>query len=112
MLTYFQCAVLTTFSACISLYFSFKAQRKAKVSQGDAFINAQYTLIRSFALAFFSLIPFLIESSDMLILMALLMITVQGFDAVISSKTKHHFRTIGSVLIAIGNAILLMLFVG
>jgi hypothetical protein len=112
MLTYFQCAALTTFSAWISLAFSLKAYRLAKTVKGDTFINAQYALVRSFALAFFSLIPFLIESSDMLILMALLMITVQGFDAVISSKTKHHFRTIGSVLIAVGNAVLLMLFVG
>jgi hypothetical protein len=112
MLSYFQCAALTTFSAMISLAFSLKAYRKARADQGDAFINAQYALIRSFALAFFSLMPLLIQSSDMLILMALLMITVQGFDAVISSKTKHHFRTIGSVLIAVSNAVLLMLFVG
>ena len=111
MLNYFQCAVLTTLSACISLVFTFRAYRKAKTDK-ESVILSQFTLVRSFALAFFSFLPLLIQSSDMLILMALLMITVQLFDGLVSSKTKHHFRTIGSILIAICNAVLLMLFVG
>jgi hypothetical protein len=96
-------------SSSISFGFSIEAYLKSKSRKDVAFINAKYVISRSFSLFLASIGLFLFISDSYLIALSVVMIGVQLFDGIIGIKINT-FKTVGPILTAIGNSILLILF--
>jgi len=100
---YYICAAMTAISACVSFGFSIEAFIKGKKAKDESFTNAMYAMSRSGALAICSFIPFFNSALQGLIEISIIMIIVQGFDAIIGFKIRSVFKTIGPLLTSVGN---------
>ncbi|EBF6196039.1 hypothetical protein FI742_14820, partial [Listeria monocytogenes] len=76
---------------------------------GDASINAKYALSRSLSLLIVVLGLFIFKSDAFLVALSLVMIGVQLFDGIIGIKIST-FKTVGPLLTAVGNVVMLILF--
>jgi hypothetical protein len=108
MLYYYLCAVFTLISSAVSFGFSIETYLKSKHQRGIAFINAKYAMSRSFSLLIVTIGLFIFTSVPYLIALSVSMICVQLFDGIIGIKINA-FKTIGPILTAIGNTVLLIL---
>jgi hypothetical protein len=109
MLYYYFCAVFTFISSAVSFGFSINAYLKSKSQKDINFTNAKYAMSRSFALFLAAIGLFIFVSNPYLITLSLIMICIQLFDGIIGIKINT-FKTIGPILTAVGNAVLLILF--
>ena len=121
MFYYYLCAFFTLISSAVSFGFSIEAYLKVSFgfsieaylkskSQKDiTFINAKYAMSRSFSLFFVAIGLFILISDSYLIALSAIMIGIQLFDGFIGIKINT-FKTIGPILTAIGNAIVLIFF--
>jgi hypothetical protein len=100
MEVFYICAAITAASAFTSLGFSLSA---VKQSNGTFRINALYASSRSIALAAVSLIPFLYHSVPFLAGIALTMILVQIFDAIVGIFTHELLKIYGPAMTAVIN---------
>jgi hypothetical protein len=97
-------------SSAVSFGFSIEAYLKSKSREDVDFINAtKYAISRSFSLFLVSIGLFIFISDSYLIALSVVMIAVQLFDGIIGIKINN-FKTVGPILTAIGNSILLILF--
>ncbi|MDR0604959.1 MAG: hypothetical protein LBG80_11715 [Bacteroidales bacterium] len=106
---YYLCAFFTLISSAVSFGFSIEAYLKSKSQKDMTFTNAKYAMSRSFSLFFVAIGLFIFISDSYLIALSIIMIGVQLFDGIIGIKINA-FKTIGPILTAIGNIILLILF--
>ena len=106
---YYICAFFTLISSAVSFGFSIEAYLKLKSQKDITFTNAKYAMSRSFSLFFVAIGLFIFISDSYLIALSIIMIGVQLFDGIIGIKINT-FKTIGPILTAIGNVILLILF--
>lgn len=95
---------MTAVSAYTSLGFSVAAVFAA---DGEARATAMYASARSVALALASLIPFFYSSTAFLTAIALVMILVQGLDAVIGFRRHETLETFGPATTALLNLLAL-----
>jgi hypothetical protein len=109
MIYYYLCAVFTLISSAVSLGFSAEACLKAKPQGGAVLFNAKYAAARSFSLFLISIGLTIFTNAQYLITVSVIMISVQLFDGIIGIKISG-FKTIGPVLTALVNAVLLALF--
>jgi hypothetical protein len=109
MLYYYLCAVYTLISATVSFGFSVEAYIKSKSQQGVVLTNAKYAMSRSLTLFLAAIGLLIFISVSYLIALAGIMITVQLLDGIVGTKINT-FKTIGPILTAIGNIVLLILF--
>jgi len=109
MLYYYLCAIFTLISSAVSFGFSINAYLKSKLQKDVNFTNAKYAMSRSFALFLVAIGLFIFVSNSYLITLSIIMISIQLFDGIIGIKINT-FKTIGPILTAIGNAILLIIF--
>jgi hypothetical protein len=110
MFYYYLCAFFTVISSAVSFGFSIEAYLKSKSRKDAAFINAKYAISRSFSLFLVTIGLFILISDSYLITLSAVMIGVQLFDGIIGIKINT-FKTIGPVLTAIGNIIVLIFFI-
>jgi uncharacterized membrane protein YgdD (TMEM256/DUF423 family) len=96
-------------SSAVSFGFSIEAYLKSKSRKDIAFVNAKYAMSRSFSLFLVSIGLFILISDSYLIALSVVMIGVQLFDGIIGIKIST-FKTVGPMLTAIGNSVLLILF--
>jgi hypothetical protein len=82
---------------------------KSKSQKDIPSANAKYAMSRSFSLFVVAIGLFLFISDSYLIALSAVMIGIQLFDGIIGIKTSA-FKTVGPVLTAIGNVIVLILF--
>lgn len=107
---YYICVIFTIISATVSFGFSIDAYLKMRKQTNNALINAKYALSRSFSLWLVGLgLLFFIDAS-FLITLSIIMISVQLFDGIIGLKINT-FKTVGPLLTALGNAVVLILFI-
>lgn len=106
---YILCAIITGISATVSLGFAIQAYAQSRHTNGPALINAKYALSRSLALAVAVCSLIVIHDPGYLIALAITMSAVQLFDGIIGLKISL-FKTIGPLLTAIANLIVLSLF--
>ncbi|MDR1301981.1 MAG: hypothetical protein LBK43_05880 [Treponema sp.] len=109
MFYYYLCAFFTLVSSAVSCGFSIEAYLKSKLQKDISFTHAQYAMSRSFSLFFVAIGLFIFISNAYLIALSVVMIGIQLFDGIIGIKINT-FKTIGPILTAIGNAIVLILF--
>jgi hypothetical protein len=109
MFFYYLCAFFTLISSAVSFGFSVDAYLKAKLIKDISFTNAKYAMSRSFSIFFVAIGLFIFISDSNLIALSIIMITIQLFDSFIGIKINT-FKTIGPILTAIGNSIVLILF--
>jgi hypothetical protein len=110
MFYYYLCALFTSISSAVSFGFSVEAYLKAKPKKDMAFINAKYAVSRSFSLFLVAIGLFIFISDSYLIALSVMMIGIQLFDGVIGIKISA-FKTIGPILTAVGNAMILILYI-
>jgi hypothetical protein len=109
MFFYYLCAVFTAVSAAVSFGFSVEAYVKSKPRGGAALTNAKYAVSRSAALFLAAIgLPVFINA-QYLTVMSALMVCVQLSDGIVGFKISV-FKTVGPILTAIGNVVLLILF--
>ncbi|EAF4502001.1 hypothetical protein CY659_10140 [Listeria monocytogenes serotype 4b] len=106
---YYICALYTFISALVSFGFSLEALLKSRKVNGDAVINAKYAVSRSLSLLIVALGLFIFKSDAFLVALSLVMIGAQLFDGIIGIKIST-FKTVGPLLTAVGNVIMLILF--
>jgi hypothetical protein len=109
MLYYNLCAVFTLISATVSFGFSVEAYIKSKPQKEIALTNAKYAMARSLSLFLAAIGLLIFISNPYLITMAGIMIGIQLFDGLVGIKISP-FKTIGPILTAIGNTVLLILY--
>jgi hypothetical protein len=109
MLYYYLCAVFTLISATVSFWFSVEAYITSKPQKDSALTNAKYAMVRSLSLFLAAIGLLICISNPYLITVAGIMIGVQLFDGLVGIKIST-FKTIGPILTAIGNTVLLILF--
>lgn len=109
MVFYYICSVFTLISAAVSLGFSVDAYLKARSLATVAVTNAKYAISRSASILIVIVGLFFFQNTIFLAAMAIIMIMVQLFDAVIGIKISA-FKTFGPLLTAIGNLVVLILF--
>lgn len=109
MLYYYLCAAFSFISAAVSFGFSVDAFNKARKKPGDALINAKYAMSRSLSLLLVAIGLFFFIEESFLVALAAIMIGVQLFDGIIGLKIST-FKTVGPLFTALGNAIVLILF--
>jgi hypothetical protein len=109
MLYYYLCAAFTLISASVSLGFSVEACLRSKPQRGAASINAKYAASRSLSLLIAALGTLIFVHGPYLIGISAVMIAVQMFDGIIGVRVSR-FKTVGPILTAAANAVLLMLF--
>jgi len=109
MLYYYLCAIFTLISSAVSFGFSINAYLKSKSQKDVNFTNAKYAMSRSFSLFLAAIGLFIFVSNPYLITLSLIMICIQLFDGIIGIKINT-FKTIGPIFTAIGNIVLLLLF--
>jgi hypothetical protein len=108
MLYYYLCAVFTLISSAVSFGFSIEAYVKSSSIKDIALTNAKYAMSRSFILFLVAIGLFIFTSKPYLITLSVVMIGVQLFDGIIGIKISS-FKTLGPILTAIGNSVLLIL---
>ena len=106
---YYLCAVYTLISAAVSFGFSVEAYIKSKSQQGVALTNAKYAMARSLSLFLAAIGLIIFVSPPYLIALAGIMIGLQLLDGIVGTKINT-FKTIGPILTAAGNIVLLILF--
>lgn len=109
-LIYYLCAIFTTISAAVSFGFSIEAYSAAKRQSSTSLTTAKYAISRSLALLVVAIGLVFFISHPYLIALATAMTLVQLFDGVIGLKISR-FKTIGPLLTALINAILLLLLI-
>ena len=109
MLYYYLCAVYTLISAVVSFGFSVEAYIKSKSQKDAALTNAKYAMVRSLSLFLAAIGLMIFISEPYLITLAGIMIGVQLLDGIVGIKINT-FKTIGPILTAAGNVVLLILF--
>ncbi|MDR1022115.1 MAG: hypothetical protein LBL94_02415 [Prevotellaceae bacterium] len=109
MLYYYACALFTLISAAVSCGFSAETCLKSKSQKGVAFTNAKYAMSRSFSLFLAAVGLFIFISDAYLAALSVIMIGIQLFDGIIGIKIST-FKAAGPILTAIGNVIVLTLF--
>jgi hypothetical protein len=109
MFYYYLCAIFTLISSAVSFGFSVEAYLKSKSQKDISFTNAKYAMSRSFSLFFVAIGLFIFISDSYLIALSAVMIGIQLFNGIIGIKINT-FKTIGPILTAIGNIIVLILF--
>jgi hypothetical protein len=109
MLYYYLCAIYTLISAAVSFGFSLEAYIKSKSQKNDSLTNAKYAMVRSLSLFLATIGLMIFISKTYLITLAGIMIGVQLMDGIIGIKINT-FKTIGPILTAVGNIVLLILF--
>jgi len=109
MLYYYLCAVYTLISAAVSFGFSVEAYIKSRSQNGAALTNAKYAIVRSLSLFLAAIGLFIFISEPYLITLAGIMIAVQLLDGIVGIKISS-FKTIGPILTAAGNIVLIILF--
>jgi hypothetical protein len=108
MLYYYFCAIFTLISAVVSFGFSIEAYLQSRSVKNLALSNAKYAMSRSFSLFLVSIGLLVYISTPYLIALSLIMIFIQLFDGIIGIKISV-FKTVGPILTAVGNAIVLWL---
>jgi hypothetical protein len=109
MLYYYLCAIYTIISAAVSFGFSVEAYIKSKSQKDAALTNAKYAMVRSLSLFLAAIGLMVFISEPYLIALAGIMICVQLLDGIVGIKINT-FKTIGPILTASGNIVLLVLF--
>ncbi|MDR2793248.1 MAG: hypothetical protein LBB61_06230 [Treponema sp.] len=109
MLYYYLCAIFTSISSAVSFGFSIEAYLKSKSRKDIASTNAKYATSRSSLLFLASIGLFIFISNPYLIMLSVIMVGIQLFDGIIGIKINI-FKTIGPIFTAVGNAIVLILF--
>jgi hypothetical protein len=109
MLYYNICAAYTLISAAVSLGFSIVACLKSRTQNDIALTNAKYAAARSLSLFLAAAGLLVFVSNPYLIALSAIMIGIQLLDGIIGVKIST-FKTIGPILTAIGNAVVLILF--
>jgi hypothetical protein len=108
MLYYYLCAIFTLISAAVSFGFSIDAYIKSRPQKEFALNNAKYAMSRSLSLFLVAIGPFILTSTQYLIVLSVIMIGVQLFDGIIGIKISV-FKTVGPILTAIGNTVFLVI---
>ncbi|GAX03894.1 hypothetical protein IWT140_01528 [Secundilactobacillus pentosiphilus] len=106
-MTYYICAIFTLISAAVSFGFSIETYSSAK-KKSSSLTTAKYAVSRSLALLIVSMGLIIFISRPYLTALATAMILVQLFDGLIGLKVSW-FKTVGPLLTALVNAILLLL---
>lgn len=106
---YYICATFTLISAAVSFGFSIDACLKAQNQKGITLTNAKYAFSRSFSLLLVGIGLLFFKDTSFLIALSLVMIGVQLFDGIIGLKIST-FKTVGPLFTALGNTIVLILF--
>ncbi|MHB9293103.1 hypothetical protein Holit_02223 [Hollandina sp. SP2] len=109
MFYYYLCAFFTLISSAVSFGFSIEACLKIKSQNDLALINAKYAMSRSLSLFLVTIGLFIFTSNLYLIVLSVVMIGIQLLDGIIGIKISI-FKTIGPILTAIGNIVVLILF--
>lgn len=107
---YYLCAIFTLISAAVSLGFAIEAYITAKKQSNHSSTTAQYAFSRSLALLIVSVGLVIFVSKPYLIALAVTMILVQFFDGLIGLKVSR-FKTVGPLLTALVNGVLLLLLI-
>ncbi|MFC6253614.1 hypothetical protein ACFP1H_03265 [Secundilactobacillus hailunensis] len=107
-MTYYLCAIFTLISALVSFGFSIEAYITAKKQPASGLTTAKYAVSRSFAIVIVAIGLVIFISRPYLIGLATIMILIQLFDGLIGLKVSL-FKTVGPLLTALVNAILLFL---
>lgn len=108
-MNYYLCAIFTLISAMVSAGFSVEAYFNARKLSKASLTTAKYAVSRSAALVLVAVGLVIWTSKPYLIALATAMILVQLFDGLIGIKVSW-FKTIGPLLTALVNAILLLLY--
>ncbi len=108
MFYYYLCAAFTLISAAVSFGFSVEVYLKLRQIEDVGLITAKYAMSRSLSLFLGSIGLLIFISQPYLIALSVIMIGVQLFDGIIGIKISI-FKTLGPILTAIGNVILLAL---
>lgn len=108
MLYYYLCAVFTLISAAVSFGFSVEAYLKRKSQKDADLTTAKYAMSRSLSLFIVAIGLFIFQSNPYLIALSAVMIGVQAFDGIIGIKISV-FKTVGSLMTAVGNMVVLIL---
>ncbi|ROS26284.1 hypothetical protein [Cellulomonas sp. PhB150] len=95
------CAVITAISAYVSLGYSIAALRGA---DAQAKVGSMYALARSVAVAAAATIAPFTSSVDFVAAVALVMVIVQGADAVVGARIHDRLKTYGPAATAVVNA--------
>lgn len=103
---YYITAILTFISATMGVLFSIGFIRNEK---GNSQVNALYMFARSFALLMLTVIPFFINSTQMLAIATAAMCIVQMIDGFIGIAIKNLFQTFGPFMLAVCHSICLLL---
>jgi uncharacterized membrane protein YgdD (TMEM256/DUF423 family) len=109
MFYYYLCASFVLISSAVSFGFSIEAFLRSKSQKDITFTNAKYAMSRSFSLFFVAIGLFIFISDSYLIALSVVMIGIQLFDGIIGIKINT-FKTIGPIVTATGNVIVLILF--
>ncbi|GAT18457.1 hypothetical protein IWT5_00731 [Secundilactobacillus silagincola] len=109
-MTYYLCAIFTLISATVSFGFAIEAYITAKKQPNHSSTTAQYAVSRSLALLIVSIGLVIFASKPYLIALAVAMILVQLFDGLIGLKVSR-FKTIGPLLTALVNSVLLLMLI-
>jgi hypothetical protein len=109
MLYYYICAAFTLISAAVSFGFSIDAFLKARQEKAVALTNAKYAMSRSLSLLLVAIGLLIFTDAAFLIALSAIMIGVQLFDGIIGVKISA-FKTVGPLFTAVGNAVVLILF--
>lgn len=109
-MSYYLCAGFTLISAAVSFGFSIEAYQSAKKQTESSLTTAKYAVSRSLALLIVAIGLVIFVSRPYLIALATAMTLVQLFDGIIGIKVSL-FKTVGPLLTAVVNAILLFLLI-
>ncbi|GAT18008.1 hypothetical protein [Secundilactobacillus silagei] len=107
-MTYYLCAIFTLISAAVSFGFSIDAYVSAKKQPASGLITAKYAVSRSLGILVVAIGLVIFVSRPYLIGLATIMTLIQLFDGLIGFKVSL-FKTVGPLLTALVNAILLFL---
>lgn len=97
MLSYYITAILTLISAAMGIFFSIAFVRK---ESGSGRTNALYMFARSLALLIIAIIPFFINSVQILLIVTVAMFIVQMADGFIGISIKNRSQTFGPFVLA------------
>lgn len=109
MLYYYICAAVTLISAAVSFGFSIYAFKKSREEKGNALTNAKYAMSRSLSLLLVTIGLLIFIDTAFLIALSAVTIGFQLFDGIIGIKISI-FKTVGPLLTAVGNTVVLILF--
>ena len=105
-MNYYITAVLTLISAAMGVLFSIAFIRN---ETGNSRINALYMFARSLALLISAIVPFFINSIQILSIITAAMGIVQIVDGFIGIAIKNHIQTFGPFMLAVCHSICLLI---